>query len=121
MKIILAIFIGGGLGSVARYLTGKWMLSIYTTVFPLGTLIANLLSCFLLGIFIWLMQKGMIQGWGIPFLTIGFCGGYSTFSTFSLETLTLMTEGKWNWVILNIGVSLAGCIFVLFALSKMLK
>ncbi len=121
MKIILAIFVGGGLGSVARYLTGRWMLSIFPSVFPLGTLIANLLSCFLLGIFIWLMQKGVVQGIWIPLLTIGFCGGYSTFSTFSLETLMLITEGKWTWAILNIGVSLAGCIFVLFALSKMLK
>jgi len=121
MKIILAIFVGGGLGSVARYLTGKWMVSVFTSSFPLGTLVANLLSCFLLGIFVWLMQKGFIQGLWIPLLTIGFCGGYSTFSTFSLETLLLMSEGKWNWAILNIGVSLAGCIFVLFALSKFLK
>ncbi len=121
MKVMLAIFIGGGLGSVARYLTARLALSVFESTYPLGTFLANLASCILLGIFMWLISKGQLNGFWIPFLVIGFCGGYSTFSTFSFETLQLIQEGRWDWAILNIVVSLTTCILVLFVLSKQLK
>ncbi len=121
MKMVLVVFCGGGLGAVARYLTGKWAYSLFPVHFPIGTLLANIASCVALGFFIWMIGKEWITGLWIPFLVLGFCGGYSTFSTFSLETVNLINEGRWPLAILNIGISLATCTFILFILSKYLK
>lgn len=119
---------------MARYLTGKgaeFLLSkflpgrdpepfVYTT-FPLGTFLSNLMACIILGIAVVMIGRGQLSQQWAPFLIIGFCGGYSTFSTFSYETLGLISAGKWPVALLNIGVSVATCIFALFVLSKQLK
>jgi CrcB protein len=120
MKVLLAIFIGGGLGSVARYLTGKLFGFLVGTNLPFGTFAANVLSCVILGIGVSLIAKEQLTGLWIPFLIIGFCGGFSTFSTFSYETLLLLNEGKWWWAGANIAVSLITCIIVLIVLTKQL-
>ncbi len=121
MNTYIAIFIGGGLGSIARYLVGKSVMAWSGSVFPWGTLAANALSCVILGIVVALLARLERPDWMIPLLIIGFCGGFSTFSTFSFETLQLVQEGKWGFAILNIGLSFISCIFILFALSKLLK
>jgi len=90
----LWVFIGGGLGSLARY--GIWkLLENYNAQFPWATFVANALSCLILGFFIGLQQKGGISDQGRLLLMIGFCGGFSTFSTFSAETLKHFQNGSY--------------------------
>lgn len=115
----LAVFIGGGLGSLARYGISLW---IKTSGFelPLATLLANVLSTTILGLAV-VKLAGNNQSLWFAFLAIGFCGGFSTFSTFSYETLALLRSGQLWWAILNVVVSVALCLFILFALLKSME
>ncbi len=113
----LAVFIGGGIGSVLRYGLSLAFRHLELTSFPIATLAANVLSCLLLGWlvfrFSWTEQPTLAA-----LLIVGVCGGFSTFSTFSLETLQLMRSGQTLWAIINVALSIAVCIIILFAWSK---
>ena len=116
---VAAIFIGGGAGSVARWAMGL-VVSKLTTFTPAGVLAANVLATGILaGLIIWGGVKFSKDSESIlmPLLVIGFCGGFSTFSTFSLDTLKLFQEGNITWALLNIFVSLIACIGVAWAMS----
>lgn len=94
MKEMMLVFIGGGLGSISRFSLGKWITSIHTHYFPYGTLVVNVVACFTVGILIGLADhKQLISPAARLFWVIGFCGGFSTFSTFSTETITLIQNG----------------------------
>ncbi|MBT3302888.1 MAG: fluoride efflux transporter CrcB [Bacteroidetes bacterium] len=95
VRILLFIGVGGFLGSTSRYLMHKWVHSIFTGSFPLGTMTVNIIGCFLIGIIFGLSTKGNIQSneWKL-FLTTGFCGGFTTFSAFSLENINLLKDGQ---------------------------
>lgn len=118
MKELILIFAGGGLGSVCRFLLGKWSLAFFPNHLPVGTLVANILSCLVLGITVAYLAKAGSLSVGYAFIVVGFCGGFSTFSTFSYETLLLMQDGKWAWALGNICVSVIACIVLLYLLSK---
>ncbi len=92
MKNIFLIFVGGGSGSLVRYFLGRFVQTNLPTTFPVGTLVINIAASFILGIFVGSTLK--LDEPLRALIAIGFCGGFSTFSTFSNDTLQLMISGR---------------------------
>lgn len=104
------------MGSVLRYSIGKWVGTLHTHIFPFGTLAANVLACFALGILVGLAdQKQLLSPSARLFWSVGFCGGFSTFSTFSLETISLIQGGFNGFSAAYVIVSVALCLAATFA------
>jgi CrcB protein len=86
MKTLFLVFFGGGIGSVLRYLTSIITFKYYNGLFPIATLVVNLIGCFLIGLMIGIFEKMNVSP-DMKFLFVtGFCGGFTTFSAFSIET-----------------------------------
>ena len=116
MKSLLLVFLGGGLGSVIRFSLGKWIGSLHSHHFPWGTLVVNVVACFALGWIIGLADhKHIISPSARLFWTVGFCGGFSTFSAFSNETLVLLQSGFTFYSLLYIVLSVLLCVAATFA------
>jgi len=100
------IAVGSAIGGVSRYLVGGLSQRLIAGTFPLGTLLINITGSFLLGL---ILRYGVETPTLTPevraLLTIGFCGGYTTFSTFSYETVALAEDGQWARAALYIGLS----------------
>ena len=109
----LAVFIGGGLGSICRYGIARW-LAPYQLVFPYATLLANILSCIVLGIFVSLVAKNAINDTMRLLIMVGFCGGFSTFSTFTGETFRLFESGNIIFGFANVLGSLFLCLISIY-------
>ncbi len=118
MYKVLVIFIGGGLGSSFRYIT-ILIAARYSENFPLGTLVSNTIACLILASAVFL-AKGWIQQRELVylFLVVGLCGGYSTFSTFSLETFKLFQNGFHLYGSLNVLLNLVLCLGVIWFVSR---
>lgn len=109
----LFIFLGGGLGSVARWGVSGLIAQRVGETFPWGTIIVNISGCFVIGLFATLTgPDGRVLA---PerlreFFMIGICGGYTTFSSFSLQTLTLAEDGEWLRATANVVLSVVFCL-----------
>jgi len=115
MKEIIAVFVGSGLGGLARFGIGKWIDEYHDHHFPFGTFVVNIIACFALGFIIGLADhKQILSTTTRLFWAVGFCGGFSTFSTFSSETLTLFQEGHNTSLILYILASVLLCVTATF-------
>src|SRR5215468_6565004 len=91
IKNLLLIAFGGGVGSIARYLCQRWFGENYPHPFPRGTFVVNLAGCFLIGIIYAASEKTTFVGPQVRLLLItGFCGGFTTFSTFAFENMNLL-------------------------------
>lgn len=106
IKEAFIIGAGGAVGSVLRYYSGQFISKNYPSQIPLGTLIVNLLGCLLIGILLGYFAKnqGLSNEWKLLLVT-GFCGGYTTFSTFAAENITLIQNQQVSQAILYIGLS----------------
>jgi len=105
-RSILLVGIGGFVGSIARYLVAILFSSQISSVFPFATLTVNVLGCFLIGILFALSDRGNLLSpeWRI-LLTTGFCGGFTTFSTFSYESMRLMQDGEYLYLAAYVFIS----------------
>ena len=113
MLSYLWIAIGGALGSVARFWLSGFVAARFGETFPFGTLLVNISGSFVIGFFATLTgPDGRLlasPSWR-QFVMIGLCGGYTTFSSFSLQTLTLAQDGEWLYASLNIVFSVVCCL-----------
>ena len=114
----LLIFIGGGLGSLARYGVSQLSSKFTTLSFPIGTFISNALACIILAFLAYnFIPKNTQNTWIQPLLIIGFCGGFSTFSSFSIETVQLFQLGNTYVALLNILISLVTGFGIIYVFS----
>jgi fluoride exporter len=111
MNIALAIGAGGAVGSVLRYALTSAVVRVAGTAFPYGTLLVNVLGSFTIGLlYVWLMERTGARPDVRAFLIVGVLGGFTTFSSFSLETMTLLMQSSYVRAVLNILASVGLCI-----------
>ena len=123
MKDFLLVFAGGGLGSVARFLVGK-ICKNWQPYFPVATLTANFLSCLVFGVVIMLGLNKLNLNYSLKLLLItGFCGGFSTYSAFTFETVELFKNGHQGLalsnIVLNFALSVSGLYLGIFAVKAL--
>ena len=110
---IVYVALGGAIGASARYLVSNWMASWFGPDFPWGTFFVNVSGSFLIGIVLVLVESGSLSTEAWLLLAVGILGGYTTFSSFSYESLQLMIGGAIFAAFLNMFGQLAlGLIFV---------
>lgn len=120
MPPIALVFLGGGLGAVCRYLVTTQVGARFGTVFPFGTLTVNTVGSFLMGLIMGALlllteRYGFVAaGPAKLLLTVGFLGGFTTFSSFSLETVTLIEGGSLFYAAMNIAANLGLCFLATF-------
>jgi fluoride exporter len=118
MQSYIWIAVGSALGGMARYWSATAAARLFGETFPWGTLIINVLGSFIIGFFATLTgPDGRVFAGSVTrqFVMVGLCGGYTTFSSFSLQTLTLLNEGQWIRAVVNIVLSVLCCLLAVWA------
>jgi fluoride exporter len=120
----LMVFVGGGLGAAARYWLSGMVHQKFGGDFPSGTLAVNLIGCVLIGLMMSALEDRFVVYPSLRiFLTIGILGGFTTFSSFSFETIALLRDGEVFYASANVLVSVVVCLggtWLGFSLGKML-
>ncbi|HEX8516069.1 MAG TPA: fluoride efflux transporter CrcB [Bacteroidia bacterium] len=116
---LFLVFLGGGLGSLLRYGISEVVKHNFRAAFPLATFCSNVISCIILALTIGLFSEKLGANASLKtFIIVGFCGGFSTFSTFSFETVELMRSGNLLLAVVNIILSVGACTALVWFLSK---
>jgi fluoride exporter len=115
MLDLLLVTLGGALGSLARYGVGLGVAQLFGSTFPLGTVLINISGSFVLGVLVSLSGSMAISSGTRLFLATGFCGAYTTFSTFSVETLNLMEKGSYGLALVYLLGNLVGGVLAAWA------
>ena len=115
----LYVFIGGGLGCLARFSLSQFVNGLIKSPFPFGTFMSNMLACALLAVFVLGTREYSAQhAWIQPLLIVGFCGGFSTFSAFSFESVQLIDQGNFLVAALNIVISITVGIGLIYLIRQ---
>jgi len=113
MKTYFLVALGSAVGGTGRYWLSGWVANAIGQTFPWGTLFVNVTGSFVIGLFATLTApdgRMFVAGEWRQFVMVGICGGYTTFSSFSLQTLALAQDGEWLQVGWNILLSVALCL-----------
>jgi CrcB protein len=106
-RLLLIIGSGSFIGGIARFLLSRYVQGHALSAFPFGTFLVNVAGCFLIGIFYGLSERGNLMNAELRmFLTVGFCGGFTTFSTFANENISLLREGDFFYFALYTSLSI---------------
>lgn len=125
MQNYLIVFLGAGIGGVLRYWGSNYVYKFLPPTFPYGTLAVNVVGSFFLGMFIYFLDSNQLINQQVRvFLTVGICGGLTTFSTFSYETINFLKERDYllagSNIILNLFLTLVA-LFIAYKLSKFIS
>ena len=106
LRTLFIIGTGGFLGSITRFLASRFMQNNFPSSFPFGTFFVNISGCLLIGLIYGLSDRTSLlsPGWKM-FLAVGFCGGFTTFSTFANENLAMLRDGEFFYFFLYTGLS----------------
>ncbi len=122
MKILLLIGTGGFIGSILRYSVYVFLQRFFTTPLPIGTLVVNVVGSFIIGIvYVLSEQKGLLTPELRTFLTVGFCGGFTTFSSFAYENFALLNSQNFLFSALYTALSLILSLFSVYLAVQIFK
>ncbi|WP_282125400.1 fluoride efflux transporter CrcB [Marinifilum flexuosum] len=106
LRTLLLIGMGGFLGSISRFLVGQGLHRIFDTVFPIGTMTVNIIGSFIIGVVYSLAERDNLISPEIRmFLAVGFCGGFTTFSSFAFDKLNLLKDSGFLYLSMYVGGS----------------
>ena len=103
MKDFLAISVAAILGANLRYVISRLAAKEFGPVFPYGTLIINIVGSFIVGLFvIWTTERVLVDPWWRLLVVVGFCGSFTTFSSYAFESMALFEQGQWGLMLANV-------------------
>jgi fluoride exporter len=122
LRLILLVGTGGFLGTVSRFLTSRYFAAYFPSSFPYGTFVVNIVGCLLIGLVYGITEKGnfISTEWRL-FLTVGFCGGFTTFSAFAAENMAMLRDSEFFNFFLYTGGSIFIGLLATFAGIMLIK